>query len=57
MLQASVCQVFKEVTLEMEVVESVQTGLLDTVVLKERDYRQTCTNRHELHSLSPKACS
>lgn len=45
------CQVFKEVTLEMTVDESVGTRLQDDVaVMKERDYRQTCSNREELVS-------
>uniref|UniRef100_A0A3Q3X8P0 Alpha/beta-tubulin-N-acetyltransferase 9 n=1 Tax=Mola mola TaxID=94237 RepID=A0A3Q3X8P0_MOLML len=48
--EASVCTVFREVTLEMTVDESVRMRLLETVVLQERDYRQTCTNRHELLS-------
>ncbi len=49
--QVSVCKVFKEVTLEMTVDESVRTKLLDdTTDMKERDYRQTCSNRQELVS-------
>lgn len=42
----SVCKVFKEVTLEMAVDESVRTRLLDDAAdVKERDYRQTCSDR------------
>ncbi|XP_059180696.1 N-acetyltransferase 9 [Centropristis striata] len=49
--ELSVCKVFKEMTLEMTVDESVRTKLLhDTSDMKERDYRQTCSNRHELQS-------
>lgn len=40
------CKVFKEVTLEMTVDESVRMRLLDdSADMKERDYRQTCSNR------------
>ncbi|XP_056285881.1 N-acetyltransferase 9 isoform X2 [Pseudoliparis swirei] len=46
--EASVCEVFKEVTLEMTVDESVRTRLLeDTADVKERDYRRTCSNRRD----------
>uniref|UniRef100_UPI0037E723A9 alpha/beta-tubulin-N-acetyltransferase 9 n=1 Tax=Semicossyphus pulcher TaxID=241346 RepID=UPI0037E723A9 len=49
--EESVCKVFKEVTLEMAVDESVRTKLLDdTSDMKERDYRQTSSNRQELLS-------
>ncbi|KAE8284013.1 N-acetyltransferase 9 [Larimichthys crocea] len=49
--EVSVCKVFKEVTLEMTVDESVRMRLLDDVAdMKERDYRQTCSNRQELVS-------
>uniref|UniRef100_A0A8C7XAT8 Alpha/beta-tubulin-N-acetyltransferase 9 n=1 Tax=Oryzias sinensis TaxID=183150 RepID=A0A8C7XAT8_9TELE len=43
--EVSVCQVFKEVTLELTVDESVQKTLLEEVQMKERDYRQTCSGR------------
>ncbi|KAF7668163.1 hypothetical protein LDENG_00027250 [Lucifuga dentata] len=46
--ELSVCHVFKEVTLEMRVDESVRTRLQETVCMKERDYTQTCSNRQEL---------
>ncbi|XP_054455095.1 N-acetyltransferase 9 [Anoplopoma fimbria] len=46
--EASVCKVFKEMTLEMTVDDSVRTRLQeDTADMKERDYRQTCSNRRE----------
>lgn len=49
--EESVCQVFKEVTLEMTVDESVRTRLLDDVTyMKEKDYRQTCSNKQEVIS-------
>ncbi|KAM6964659.1 alpha/beta-tubulin-N-acetyltransferase 9 [Tautogolabrus adspersus] len=49
--EVSVCKVFKEVTLEMTVDESVRTRLLDdTAGMKERDYRHTCSNRQEMTS-------
>lgn len=49
--EESVCQVFKEVTLEMTVDESVRTRLLDDATyMKERDYRQTCSNKQEVIS-------
>ncbi|XP_017289427.1 N-acetyltransferase 9 [Kryptolebias marmoratus] len=49
--EVSVCDVFKEVTLELTVDESVRTRLQDGVAyVKERDYRQTCSSRHELFS-------
>lgn len=44
--EESVCKVFKEVTLEMMVDESVRTRLQDdTADVKEKDYRQTSSNR------------
>ncbi|XP_029933509.1 alpha/beta-tubulin-N-acetyltransferase 9 isoform X2 [Myripristis murdjan] len=47
----SMCKVFKEVTLGLTVDDSVRTKLLaDTAYMKERDYRQTCSNRQELTS-------
>ncbi|XP_076008029.1 alpha/beta-tubulin-N-acetyltransferase 9 [Genypterus blacodes] len=47
--ELSVCNVFKEVTLEMEVDESVRTRLSEeTAGMKEREYRQTCSNRQDL---------
>ncbi|XP_041818798.1 N-acetyltransferase 9 [Chelmon rostratus] len=50
-LEVSVCKVFKEVTLEMTVDESVRTKLMGEMAdMKERDYRQTCSNRQELVS-------
>nr|XP_046233095.1 N-acetyltransferase 9 isoform X3 [Scatophagus argus] len=49
--EVSVCRVFKEMTLEMTVDESVRTRLLaDTTDMREKDYRQTCSNRQELLS-------
>ncbi|XP_068439472.1 alpha/beta-tubulin-N-acetyltransferase 9 [Clinocottus analis] len=46
--EASVCEVFKEMTLEMTVDESVRSRLLeDTADMKERDYGQTCSDRRE----------
>lgn len=49
--EVSVCQVFREVTLLLTVDESVRTRLQDdTAHMKERDYRLTCSNRHELMS-------
>lgn len=49
--EVSVCNVFKDMTLEMAVDESVRTRLLaDTADMKERDYRQTCSNRQEVVS-------
>ncbi|XP_036938363.1 N-acetyltransferase 9 [Acanthopagrus latus] len=46
--EVSVCKVFKEVTLEMTVDESVRTRLLEDMAdVKERDYRQTCSDRRE----------
>lgn len=48
-MQVSVCNVFKEVTLGMTVDEFIQAELQEAVAyMKERDYRQTCSNRHEL---------
>ncbi|XP_058477999.1 N-acetyltransferase 9 [Solea solea] len=47
--EVSVCQVFKEVTLEMMVDEAVRTWLSDDVILvKEKDYRESCSNRQQL---------
>ncbi|MED6276284.1 N-acetyltransferase 9 [Characodon lateralis] len=47
--EVSVCNVFKEVTLELAVDESVRTKLQEDVAdMKERDYKQTCSNKHEL---------
>ncbi|XP_041830842.1 N-acetyltransferase 9 [Melanotaenia boesemani] len=49
--EVSVCKVFKEVTLELRVDESIQTKLQDDAAhMKERDYRQTCSNRKKLVS-------
>ncbi|XP_026172053.1 alpha/beta-tubulin-N-acetyltransferase 9 [Mastacembelus armatus] len=49
--QVSVCHVFREVTLELTVDEPVRMRLLDDMAfMKERDYRQTCSNRQELVS-------
>ncbi|XP_008312531.1 alpha/beta-tubulin-N-acetyltransferase 9 [Cynoglossus semilaevis] len=49
--EVSVCKVFKEVTLEMTVDEDVRLRILDEMAsVKERDYRQTCSNRQELSS-------
>ncbi|XP_072229161.1 alpha/beta-tubulin-N-acetyltransferase 9 [Leuresthes tenuis] len=49
--EVSVCKVFKEVTLELTVDESSLRKLQDDVAhMKERDYRQTHSNRHELLS-------
>ncbi|XP_070708118.1 alpha/beta-tubulin-N-acetyltransferase 9 [Pempheris klunzingeri] len=46
--EVSVCQVFKEVTLQMTVDEAVRRSLLDdTANMEERDYRQACSNRQE----------
>ncbi|KAG7222281.1 hypothetical protein INR49_027285 [Caranx melampygus] len=46
--EVTVCQVFKEVTLEMTVDESVQMKLQDeTRFMKEKDYTQTCSHRQE----------
>lgn len=45
------CQVFKEVTLELSVDESFDARLRDDVcVMKERDYRQMCSSRQQLSS-------
>ncbi|XP_054899135.1 N-acetyltransferase 9 [Poeciliopsis prolifica] len=47
--EVSVCNVFKEVTLELMVDDSVRTKLQeDLACMKERDYKQTCCSRHEL---------
>ncbi|XP_047232605.1 N-acetyltransferase 9 [Girardinichthys multiradiatus] len=47
--EVSVCNVFKEVTLELAVDESVRTKLQEDVAdMKERGYKQTCSNKHEL---------
>lgn len=49
--EVSVCKVFKEVTLEMTVDELARKRLLDNMAdMKERDYRQSCSNRQELVS-------
>ncbi|KAM4524105.1 alpha/beta-tubulin-N-acetyltransferase 9 isoform 1-T1 [Odontesthes bonariensis] len=49
--EVSVCKVFKEVTLELTVDESSLRKLQDDVAhMKERDYRQSRSNRHELLS-------
>ncbi|XP_028990160.1 N-acetyltransferase 9 isoform X1 [Betta splendens] len=49
--EASVCRVFREVTLELTVDGSVGSKLLDDMCyVKERDYRQTRSNRTELVS-------
>ncbi|XP_067344640.1 N-acetyltransferase 9 isoform X1 [Channa argus] len=49
--EVSVCNVFKEVTLELTVDESVQTKLLDNMAYtKEKDYRHTCSHRQEMVS-------
>ncbi|XP_029384202.1 alpha/beta-tubulin-N-acetyltransferase 9 [Echeneis naucrates] len=49
--EASVCKVFKEVTLKMMVDESVRTRLQsDAAFMKELDYAQTCSGRQELVS-------
>lgn len=49
--EASVCKVFKEVTLDMTVDEAARSRLQDDVAgMKERDYRQSCSNRRELVS-------
>uniref|UniRef100_A0A1A7WYU8 Alpha/beta-tubulin-N-acetyltransferase 9 n=1 Tax=Iconisemion striatum TaxID=60296 RepID=A0A1A7WYU8_9TELE len=46
--QVSVCNVFKEVTLELTVDASIQTKLQDDVAyMKERDFRLARSNRHE----------
>ncbi|KAF7204075.1 alpha/beta-tubulin-N-acetyltransferase 9 [Nothobranchius furzeri] len=46
--QVSVCNVFKEVTLELTVDESIQKQLQDDVAyMKERDFRLARSNRHE----------
>ncbi|AWP17972.1 putative N-acetyltransferase 9 [Scophthalmus maximus] len=46
--EASVCKVFKEVTLEMAVDECARTRMLgDAPLAKERDYRQARGNRRE----------
>ncbi|CAN9508690.1 unnamed protein product [Ophioblennius macclurei] len=49
--EVSVCQVFREVTLVLTVDEAVRSRLQDDAAhMKERDYRLTCCNRHELLS-------
>lgn len=49
--EISVCKVFKEVTLELLVDQSVETRLQDdTVHVKESDYRQACSIRHQTPS-------
>ncbi|XP_075889695.1 alpha/beta-tubulin-N-acetyltransferase 9 isoform X2 [Nelusetta ayraudi] len=47
--QVSVCQVFKEVTLELVVDESFHSRLLQEVAtsVQERDYRQSCSSRQQ----------
>lgn len=47
--QVSVCQVFKELTLELVVDESLQARLLQEVAtsMQERDYRQTSSSRQQ----------
>lgn len=47
--QVSVCQVFKEVTLELVVDESFHSRLLQEVAtsVQERDYRQSCGSRQQ----------
>ncbi|XP_022070443.1 N-acetyltransferase 9 [Acanthochromis polyacanthus] len=49
--EVSVCKVFKEVTLELMVDKSVRVKLLEDMAhVKEKNYRQTCSNRRELRS-------
>lgn len=49
--EVSVCNVFKEVTLELTVDKSIRMKLLDDLAhVKEKDYRQTFSSRHELCS-------
>ncbi|KAM9716934.1 alpha/beta-tubulin-N-acetyltransferase 9 [Menidia menidia] len=49
--EASVCKVFKEVTLEFLVDESSLKKLQEHVIhMKERDYRQACGVRRDVHS-------
>ncbi|KAK2820600.1 hypothetical protein Q5P01_023559 [Channa striata] len=49
--EESVCNVFKEVTLELTVDDSLRTRLLDDMAyMKEKDYRHACSNRQELSS-------
>ncbi|XP_029977764.1 alpha/beta-tubulin-N-acetyltransferase 9 [Sphaeramia orbicularis] len=49
--EVSVCKVFKEMTLQLPVVESVRTTLLhQTSHMKEWDYKQSCSNRQEMTS-------
>ncbi|XP_060883493.1 N-acetyltransferase 9 isoform X2 [Labrus mixtus] len=49
--EVSVCKVFKEVTLEMTVDESVRARLLgETAGTTERDYRRACSDRQEMTS-------
>lgn len=47
--QVSVCQVFKEVTLELVVDEAFHSRLLQEVAtsVQERDYRQSCSSRQQ----------
>lgn len=47
--QVSVCQVFKEVTLELVVDESLHSRLLQegATSVQERDYRQSCSSRQQ----------
>lgn len=46
-VQVSVCDVFKEVTLELTVDAKLQD---DVAHMTERDYRQACSSRRELSS-------
>ncbi|KAM9831769.1 alpha/beta-tubulin-N-acetyltransferase 9 [Neosynchiropus ocellatus] len=47
--QVSLCKVFKEVTLELTVSDSVQTMLLNNMsYMKERDYKDACSYRQEV---------
>lgn len=47
--EVSVCKVFKEVTLELVVDESLRTRLLQEMatIMQERDYRQTASSRQQ----------
>lgn len=46
--QVSVCQVFREVTLELLVDESAKPRLQDEAcAMQERDYRQACSSRRQ----------
>ncbi|XP_053731686.1 N-acetyltransferase 9 [Synchiropus splendidus] len=47
--EVSLCNVFKEVTLELTVSDSVQTTLLNNMsYMKERDYKDACSYRQEV---------